>query len=172
MAGTTRNQSSMRSRFLRDLSSPDAVKGHCTISERGCWIWNHAKNQFGYAIFTLQNRIICVGHRYVWQLCNGPIPYGLIICHHCDTPSCVNPDHLCLGTQKDNIRDMIQKGRMGWRPKGEQQHSSIFTKTQIREMRRMHSKGLKIVEIWPKFGGSYQSVRRAIRGISWAHIKN
>jgi HNH endonuclease len=78
-----------------------------------------------------------VASRFVWELFNGPIPAGLYVCHKCDVPACVNPDHLFLGTQSDNIQDASQKGRLP-RPnpvRGEQQHSAKLTEWMVREIR-------------------------------------
>jgi hypothetical protein len=77
----------------------------------GCWTWQGAKGDHGYGHFTADGGVDVSTHRYSYQLHHGEIPPGMVICHRCDNPVCVNPDHLFLGTQRDNVQDMIQKGR-------------------------------------------------------------
>lgn len=76
----------------------------------GCWLWTSDVDEKGYGRFH-HNKKRTPAHRYSWVLENGPIQEGSIICHKCDTPACVNPHHLFLGTSRDNTRDMISKGR-------------------------------------------------------------
>lgn len=76
----------------------------------GCWIWTGALKGKGYAN-TGTYRNTQRGHRVTWELRNGPIPKGLMVLHRCDVRCCVNPDHLFLGTARDNILDAIAKGR-------------------------------------------------------------
>lgn len=85
----------------------------------GCWLWTGSREEHGYGVFHVGAHSTVIAHRYGWELVNGPIPKRegaeeLCVCHHCDTPSCVRPDHLFLGTDKDNMRDMVSKGRAGW----------------------------------------------------------
>lgn len=81
-----------------------------------CWLWQKAKNQYGYGLLGRSDggRRVVLAHRSMWEREYGPIPIGVFVCHHCDTPACVRPDHLFLGTQADNLHDMLAKGR---RPK-------------------------------------------------------
>lgn len=74
----------------------------------GCWEWLASKNEAGYGIFGV-GKDTDKAPRISWRLINGKIPTGLIICHKCDNPGCVNPDHLFLGTHKDNRQDAIKK---------------------------------------------------------------
>ena len=76
----------------------------------GCWLWTAAKNKKGYGIFGLGKQTD-KAHRIAWRLIVGPIPAGLFVLHKCDVPNCVNPAHLFLGTNLDNVKDMIAKGR-------------------------------------------------------------
>lgn len=76
-----------------------------------CWLWTAGATTKGYGYFcpTRPNKVYA--HRYSWELVNGAIPTGLLVCHTCDNPPCVNPSHLFLGTVRDNAIDMSLKGR-------------------------------------------------------------
>jgi HNH endonuclease len=76
-----------------------------------CWEWDGAKSSNGYGVI-LFNKKYSPTHRVAWKLYCGSIPKGLFVLHRCDNRACVNPEHLFLGTQKDNIRDGIAKGRI------------------------------------------------------------
>lgn len=81
-------------------------------NERECWIWLGARISTGYGQVHWQGRA-CLTHRLSYELWHGPIPQGMHVCHTCDTPACINPDHLFTGTQLDNQRDKNAKGRNG-----------------------------------------------------------
>jgi len=76
----------------------------------GCWLWTGAVNSKGYGSFSLDGKLM-TAHRASWLIHKRRGTGGLMICHRCDTRTCVNPDHMFLGTNTDNQRDSIQKGR-------------------------------------------------------------
>lgn len=78
--------------------------------DSGCWHFTGYINKAGYGQIKIINNVIHA-HRASWILHNGHVPSGLLVCHKCDNPKCVNPDHLFLGTHKDNAIDMVIKGR-------------------------------------------------------------
>ena len=90
-------------RFWRRVSKSDA----------GCWLWMGSKDGGGYGtIATARGHAPAKAHRVAWEMRHGPIPEGMTVCHTCDTPACVNPEHLFVGTQRDNMRDCATKGRV------------------------------------------------------------
>lgn len=76
-----------------------------------CWNWLASKQQFGYGVFWLSPRRLGA-HCVSYIDCNGPIPDGMLVRHRCDNPSCCNPLHLEVGTQKQNLRDAVDRGRL------------------------------------------------------------
>jgi len=76
----------------------------------GCWIWTGSVDRDGYGMIG-RNHTTYIAHRISWLIYKSQIPDGLLICHKCDTPGCVNPDHLFLGTDRDNADDSVLKGR-------------------------------------------------------------
>lgn len=102
---------------------PDKIKQYIDFSgPNGCWIWTGAKTKAGYGNFLRKingKQKQFYAHRYIYELKNGKIADGLFCCHVCDVRACCNPDHIFLGTAKDNTQDAINKGRL----------YTIFTKT-------------------------------------------
>ncbi len=81
-------------------------------SSEECWIWQAALKRDGYGLFRVESYVAMrSAHRVSWEIAFGEIPTGMQVLHRCDNPPCVNPSHLWLGTQQDNIRDMNEKGR-------------------------------------------------------------
>lgn len=113
------------------------------IDRRGpeeCWLWRGPVNSSGYGYISVSGRVFGA-HHVAWVLENGPVPRGLHVCHHCDTPRCCNSRHLFLATHAENIQDMFLKGRNGGPPPGKEreERSAIadLTPEQIQTIRHM-----------------------------------
>lgn len=84
-----------------------------------CWLWTGSTYGIGYGQFKHANKNRAA-HIFSYELHHGPVPEGLVVCHHCDVPGCVRPDHLFVGTHKDNTQDMMRKGRNRNKPRSDQ----------------------------------------------------
>lgn len=127
-----------------------------------CWHWIAARTSGGYG--TIDNRY---AHRVSWEIAHGPIPDGLLVCHHCDIPVCVNPAHLFLGTTADNMRDRDAKGRGAI---GERDGNAKLTQEAVITIRRQLAEGLKQKDITARFGVSRQIISAISVGTNWSHV--
>lgn len=103
--------------------------------EDECWEWRGGKDSDGYGGVRVGNRDYRA-HRYSWMINYGDIPKNFLVCHKCDNPPCINPKHLFLGTHKDNVNDMISKGRRIYQ-KGEERYNSKLTWVKVSEIRTL-----------------------------------
>lgn len=132
-----------------------------------CWIWIGAQDKKGYGRISVGGRLgnARVAHRVSWQLNRGDIPIGMDVCHSCDTPSCVNPDHLFIGTRLDNMQDAVKKGRT---TVGERNPQSKLTKENVVEIRS----STETQEVLGKRYGVMQSaISRIKTGKRWTHLE-
>lgn len=123
----------------------------------GCWLWLGATLGKGYGQMQLgrsadkQERL---AHRVAWRLFKGPIPEGLDVLHHCDVPSCVNPDHLFLGTDFDNMKDMRDKGR-------DRFEEAMLTIVDIEDIKRRSANGETLKQLAKAYSVSTTTIHRA-----------
>ena len=110
-----------------------------TVTENECWEWRGSVNKGGYGT-TWKNGRCMLAHRYFYEAIVGCIPDGLFVLHRCDNRKCVNPDHLFLGTQQDNVSDMIAKGR---RPRqcGEINGRALLSESDVQSIRQRYDRG-------------------------------
>lgn len=133
-----------------------------------CWLWQGGLAPSGYGYFTIKPVRNVHAHRAAWILTFGAIPDGLFVLHGCDNKRCVNPAHLFLGTQRDNIRDFDGKGL---RQRGEQHPRTRHTAEDIREMRRLRAEeGLSFRAIGQRFGIRAEAVWKIFHGKRWGHV--
>lgn len=148
-----------------------------------CWYWQGAHDVGGYGQFMLSATCGHMKtHRLAWEWARGPIPAGMFICHNCDTPACVRPDHLFLGSNRDNMADMRAKGRsltgdrntMRQRPecvpRGERQGRSMLTAKQVQEIRQRFANGEQGQSLAQVFGVSRGLIYSIVRHRRWGHV--
>src|SRR5437899_2411616 len=113
-----------------------------TKRQLGCWIWQGATNSMGYGRLHWSGTTV-LAHRAAWFVANGPIPDHMCVCHRCDTPLCVRPSHLFLGTHSDNMKDSYAKGRhQPVRLYGTRHGMAKLTDPKVREIRRLGALGV------------------------------
>lgn len=122
-----------------------------------CWEWT-ANTGRGYGMFWF-GKIPMVAHRVSWMMLRGHIPEGKLVLHKCDNRRCVNPNHLFIGTQSDNVCDMHSKGREGDYRTG---ITKSFSEEEILDIRDMHSKGMSLRSIAIKYKTTHQTIKRAM----------
>lgn len=134
-----------------------------------CWNWTRAQNGFGYGSVWLNNHHHRA-HRVSYFLTFGDIRDGLFVCHSCDNPLCVNPDHLFLGSAADNNRDKEAKGREVVLC-GEKQGLSKLTAAQVAEIRQRYATGHEMqIHLAKEFGVSQHTIWGIVRYKTWLHI--
>ena len=134
-----------------------------------CLVWPHGKaGRDGYGKVWLDGRRNLT-HVAAWEKTFGELPKGHGVCHHCDNPPCFRPIHLFAGTQEDNIRDCITKGRRNF-ARGERIGEAVLVTDEIREIRRLRNLGYTQQHIADKFNISQCHVSEIVRMISWKHV--
>jgi len=134
-----------------------------TLAESGCMIYMKKLNKKGYAQSSKNNKTV-EGHRAAYEARFGPIPKGMCVCHRCDTPSCVNPDHMFLGTHRDNTLDASKKARLAH---GEKHKKSKLTDDQVRAIRRETGSYDEIAKAYGVCSGTIRNIRLRL---TWRHI--
>lgn len=160
-----------------------------TRADTGCWIW-HAATNMGYGRFWMPEGPQRA-HRMAWVFYRGSIPADKIVCHKCNNPLCVNPDHLYLGTPKTNAEDTIRAGHHGaWRrpdriargsrngsvrhpesrPRGSQHPKARLSEMQVQQIRSAARAGKTHGVIAARFGVSRSRVTMIVNRQAWAHV--
>lgn len=169
------------SRFWSKVNKDGPTQPHM---DTPCWVWMGAPATGGYGRATLDKRET-KAHRVAYEIANGAIPPELLVCHACDYPPCVRPDHLWAGTTQQNTADMVAKGRSQHRhggpkparlhrraaPRGAARMWAKLTDESVRAIRERHAiGGVTWAELATKYGVSRTSAYRAGVGDTWDHV--
>ena len=135
----------------------------------GCWVWTGSVTGKGYG--HISNKGVDFGaHRTSWELHRGPIPKGMKVLHRCDTPPCVNPDHLWLGTLSDNSLDMYKKNRKATLKQLYGSARTALTREQVQAIRERYSKGYSQTQVSKEYGVSQTHVGLIVRHKVWSWL--
>lgn len=156
------------------------------VQESGdCWLWTARTKPKGYGMFDVSHEgreRTLLAHRFAYEVSNGEIPEGLMVLHTCDTPSCVNPQHLFLGTHRDNMDDMISKGRStrGERnptklypdrvTRGVQHPKTHLTENDVCDIRWQRALGHTLREIGERYGMTTGAIHSIVARKTWRHV--
>jgi hypothetical protein len=135
-------------------------------SRTACWLWQSYRDGYGYGRYHVAKRSISV-HRIAYFLKHGKLDPTLFVCHTCDNPACCNPDHLWLGTNADNCRDMVSKSRSLY---GERNPKAKLTPSQVRRVVQLHDHGYTHAVVAKQVGCSIETVSAIITGKQWRSI--
>jgi len=133
----------------------------------GCWNWLGGRTYNGYGLTGFKCEHGQRAHRISYVIHFGDIPEGMLVLHHCDNRLCVRPDHLFLGTAKDNTRDMIKKGRMLI---GSERAGSKLTEEDIVRIRESYKFGAKQKDLQIMYGMTSASISRIVTRTTWRHV--
>lgn len=166
--------------FVIPRRKPDTLSGwfwrNTEPLEDGCVIWKGAKTSFGHGVFEA-NKVRYKAHRFSWEETNGPIAEGVCVCHKCDVPACVRVEHLFLGTNADNMADMMRKKRGGSTihpercVRGERCHAAKLTEEIVRSIRIEYANGgVTYPELAKRHGVARRAIQHAITRMWWKHV--
>lgn len=157
----------MTKRIGRPPVDPIAVFWSKVRKTDTCWLWTGAKFKTGYGVCNVRRKVR-TAHRYSYEINVGPLPPGLCVCHHCDTRFCIRPEHLFLGTYKENVADMNAKGR-GRPPIGHDNGASKLTGKDVAFVFANYPK-ISQSHLAARFGVTQSAISRILSGENWKYF--
>jgi hypothetical protein len=140
----------------------------------GCWEWQGCKNRQGYGLATVRGSTMAAS-RYAYELTFGPVPTEMHVCHHCDNPPCVRPDHLFLGTPQENKDDARRKGRrvgrfprLGPKPRPHGRKAKLDVEAVAYIRANYVPWKVSLYALAKRFGVDPRTVHRVVTGETWA----
>ena len=155
---------SLRAKKKRKPLHEDFGRWFIRGDKDACWEWSGSRDRDGYGAYFYEGKGYRA-HRLALELANGPIPNGMLCCHTCNNPPCVNPRHLYAGTVQDNVDDTRRSGNI---PNGERCHSAKLTKSDIRAIRASNETN---VVLGARFGVAPSNISHIQRRKTWRHVK-
>jgi len=157
--------------FMTERKHPLASFLNKLVKDDNCLEWKAAKNDRGYGQFFVDEKVV-YAHRWIYEQVYGPIPDGYDVCHHCDNPSCVRPQHLFAGTRLDNVRDMDSKGRGSYTAHAGSRHGmSKLTEEDVVEIRRQYAMGqYTYQEIAAYYDVGWTTIQKIVTRTTWTHV--
>jgi hypothetical protein len=139
----------------------------------GCWLWLAKVNNKGYGMIGRGGPGFVLAHRLSWEMANGKIPESACVLHTCDTPACVRPEHLRLGSHADNMRDMHEKERGKFIAHlGESNGQSKLTEVLVRAIRKAYAAGgVTQAQLAVQYGVSKALISFVVTRRSWRHVE-
>lgn len=162
---------SIASRFWRKVDKNGPVPSHA-IALGPCWLWTGGKDPKGYGQLRANGKRgrLLKAHRVSWSMHNGRLTDWMLVLHRCDNPSCVRPDHLFVGSQRDNVQDAARKGRLVFQAhpekvrRGEQASAAKLTRAQVDEVHELSFEGATQVALARRFGVSQAAISALLLG--------
>jgi len=142
---------------------------HIRVTASGCWEWVGRVDEDGYGRIEYEGKDQPAS-RVMWIVCKGPIPADVLVCHTCDNPPCINPDHLFLGSNAENTADSVAKGRRKGINLGESNNMTSLTDEVVRQIRSEEASGVTQIEIARKRGIPKVTVHNVVRRKTWKRV--
>lgn len=173
----------MTGRTRKPITTAIASRFLSQVDRSGeCWLWTGKQDKDGYGVL-YADRGDFRAHRIAYELANDVSPGDLFVCHRCDNPRCVRPEHLFLGTSQENTADRNAKGRQahgdrtGARlyphrvPRGERHGAARLTASDVKEIRSLSADGVLQAELMKKFGVSQGAISHIVTRKCWRHVE-